>query len=217
MVRITTALVVAAVLAGTFYWRYNHDDGIGSPCGGDFHVKPCPQGLVCVPKHPWSGGMGTSGTCRPPVRPDPSSQTPPLPAHGAKLIPPIKGPPTLSFNGTTRTGGKSRGLVWEPNPPAEVVSPGSGHVVHAEDFRGYGNLVIIQSGGGFHLLIAGLSTLVVKHGDAVQPGTPLGTATTEAAPASNNENAPNPANPTVYFELRKDGEPIDPSPWISTP
>ncbi len=128
------------------------------------------------------------------------------------------GHPALAFNGTTRTGGTSKGLVWKLIPPADVVSPGGGHVVHAADFRGCGNLVVIRSGGDFHLLIAGLSTLAAKHGDAVQPGTLLGTVTAKAAKNTGSEaNSARIAMPAIYFELRKDGEPIDPLPWMPLP
>lgn len=173
------------------------NQGIGSPCGGDFRVKPCPEGLVCAPKHSWRGGMGTSGTCQLPDRPVPSSALPAFPAPDSKLIPPIKGSPTLSFNEITHTGGKSKGLVWKSNPSAEVVSPAAGHIVYAGNFRDYGNLIIVNAASGYHLLMAGLSTLAVKPGDIVTAGALLGKS-----------------NPTIYFELRKDGQPINPEPWM---
>lgn len=205
--------MAAILILGGLYWQYGHVSAVGSPCGGDFHVKPCPDDLVCVPNHPWSGGMGTGGTCRKPVPFQQPRSLPTFPDKGT-LLPPVKGAPSITFNETTRVGGKSRGLVWEPQPPTEIVSPGVGYVIHAQDFRGYGNLVILQSSDGFHLLIAGITNLAVKHGDAVQPGTLLGSTAVTAKPSGTNARDAPGANPAIYFELRKDGEPIDPLPWL---
>jgi septal ring factor EnvC (AmiA/AmiB activator) len=155
--------------------------------------------------------MGTSGTCQQPAPRKPSSSTPPFPAKGAKLIPPNKESPAIAFNGTTRVAGKSRGLVWELKSLSEVISPAAGHVVHAGDFRGYGNLVIINAGSGYQLLIVGLSTLAVKAGDYVTAGALLGMTRKTDQPTGVNSTA---ANSVIYFELRKDGQPIDPAPWM---
>jgi len=155
--------------------------------------------------------MGTSGTCQQPDPRKPSSPTPPFPAEGAQLVPPIKESPTIAFNGTTRFAGKSRGLVWELKSQSEVVSPAAGYVVHADEFRDYGNLVIINAGSGYHVLIAGLSTLVVKQGESVTAGASLGMVTNARKQVGANSAV---ANPVIYFELRKDGQPIDPAPWM---
>lgn len=223
MLRYVIGTFISALIAVFLYTAST--SGVGEICGGDFDTKQCKPGLVCVPKHPqWSSGMGTSGTCQPQpndnrsVNSDRPTANGTFPETSGMLVPPVKGTPTVEFKGTTRIGGTSKGLVWEPVSPAEVISPAGGHVVHAGDFRGYGNLIIINVGNGYHLLIAGLSTLTVKQGDVVTAGALLGKATKKSAkPAGSNPTGPRPVDPTVYFELRKDGQPIDPAPWMPTP
>lgn len=214
--RALAAFVIVTILCGSLYLLHSPDKGVGAPCGGDFHVKTCSGNLECVPNHPFSGGMGTSGTCRPPV--DQSAASPPaLPGMGSTLSSPIQSRPAFLFNENTRTGRPAKGIVWEPAPPAEVRSPGNGLVTHADDFRGYGNLVIIRADGGYHILIAGITTLAVKNGDTVTSGTLLGVATDNSSTPPPNDGVARAVKPTIYFELRKDGQPIDPSPWLPLP
>jgi len=73
-------------------------------------------------------------------------------------------------------------------------------------FRGYGEILIIEHGGGYHTLLAGLARTDVALGQWLLAGEPVGIM----GPASNG-------SPELYFELRHDGQPIDPSPWLGLP
>jgi septal ring factor EnvC (AmiA/AmiB activator) len=78
-----------------------------------------------------------------------------------------------------------------------------GTVAYAAPFTGFGNLVIIDHGDQAYSLYGHLASLAVKTGDRVDPATTVGLA------------GRNPAgNPSLYFELRVDGKPVDPLQWL---
>jgi septal ring factor EnvC (AmiA/AmiB activator) len=78
-----------------------------------------------------------------------------------------------------------------------------GVVAYAEPFTGYGNLVILEHGDKAYSLYGHLATLAVKKGDRVEAGANVGF--TGRNPAG---------NPSLYFELRVDGRPVDPLQWL---
>jgi septal ring factor EnvC (AmiA/AmiB activator) len=78
-----------------------------------------------------------------------------------------------------------------------------GTVAFADQFTGYGNLVILDHGDGAYSLYGHLSSLGVARGDRVEAQAPVGTS------------GRNPSgNPSLYFELRVDGKPVDPLQWL---
>jgi septal ring factor EnvC (AmiA/AmiB activator) len=78
-----------------------------------------------------------------------------------------------------------------------------GVVTHAGPFTAYGYLVIVDHGGGTVSLYGHLATTSVNKGDRVAAGTIVGTSGRNTA-----------GNPSVYFELRIDGDPVDPLQWL---
>ena len=125
----------------------------------------------------------------------------PLPAQGRRV---------LTFGEKTQYGSQSKGLVLETRHGGQVVSPSDGWIVYAGEFRSYGQLLIINAGGGYHILLAGLSQIDVQLGQFVLAGEPVGVMSTAAKTASGKtqDNAP-----ILYIEFRKDQRPIDPDPW----
>lgn len=106
-----------------------------------------------------------------------------------------------------RTGSKSnrkKGVTIETRAEARVVSPGDGEIVFAGPFRGYGQLLIIEHGGGYHVLLAGLSRVDAAVGDEVLEGEPVGVM-----------GSPSGLKPKLYFELRRNGRPVNPLPWLA--
>jgi septal ring factor EnvC (AmiA/AmiB activator) len=87
--------------------------------------------------------------------------------------------------------------------PVRAVAPG--RVVHAGWFKGYGNLVIVDHGDGFHTLVAHLDSMTAAAGEDVEAGTPLGTAGDSGSLKG----------PGLYFELREKGRPVDPRAWLA--
>ena len=89
----------------------------------------------------------------------------PLPAQGRRV---------LTFGEKTQYGSQSKGLVLETRHGGQVVSPSDGWIVYAGEFRSYGQLLIINAGGGYHILLAGLSQIDVQLGQFVLAGEPVG-------------------------------------------
>jgi septal ring factor EnvC (AmiA/AmiB activator) len=91
-----------------------------------------------------------------------------------------------------------------------VTSPCDGWIVYGGPFRTYGQVLIINAGGGYHVLLAGLSQIDVQLGQFVLAAEPVGTmsAAPKTAAGKTNQSAP-----VLYVEFRKDGRPIDPDPW----
>jgi septal ring factor EnvC (AmiA/AmiB activator) len=138
---------------------------------------------------------------------------PALPFTEAKgLLPlPAQGRRVLTFGEKTQYGSQSKGLVLETRHGGQVVSPSDGWIVYAGEFRSYGQLLIINAGGGYHILLAGLSQIDVQLGQFVLAGEPVGVMSTAAkttTPGKTQDNAP-----ILYIEFRKDQRPIDPDPW----
>lgn len=140
---------------------------------------------------------------------------PALPFHLARgrLPQPAQGRRVIAFGDKTQTG-RSQGIVIETRHNAQVTAPADGWIVYAGEFRSYGQILIINGGGGYHLLLAGLSRIDVQLGQFVLAGEPVGVMAGPAkgAPAQSQENAP-----VLYVELRKDHKPIDPDPWWADP
>jgi murein DD-endopeptidase MepM/ murein hydrolase activator NlpD len=101
-------------------------------------------------------------------------------------------------------GGRSRGLTFQAAPGARVVSPCGGRVAFAAPFRSYGLLLIVDCGGGYHVVLAGLDRLDAAPGQKVLAGEPVGQLDAEGR-----------ERPTLYLELRRDGRPVDPKGWLS--
>nr|PZN87008.1 MAG: peptidase M23 [Pseudomonadota bacterium] len=144
-----------------------------------------------------------------PLSGPPGRLKPAIPFHLAKgkLPMPAHGRPILGFGDITSSGRRSQGIVIETRPGAQITSPTDGWVVYAGEFRSYGQLLIINAGGGYHVLLAGLSHIDAQLGQFVLAGEPVGTM--QVAPAGRSqENAP-----VLYVEFRKEGRPIDPTPW----
>ena len=125
----------------------------------------------------------------------------PLPARGRRVI---------NFGERMQNGNQSKGIVIETRAGAQVTAPADGWIVFAGEFRSYGQLLIINTGDGYHLLLAGLSQIDVQTGQFVLAGEPVGTmaAASKTVPATTAANAP-----VLFVEFRKEGRSIDPDPW----
>ncbi len=132
-------------------------------------------------------------------------------ANSAGLLPmPVQGRLALRFGESGIDGAASKGIHIETRPSAQVVSPCDGTILYAGPFRSYGQLLIIDPGGGYHIVIAGMDRIQVTQGQAVLVGEPV--ATMAAEPRSGEKTA---SRPTLYVEFRRDQQSIDPAPWWS--
>jgi len=124
---------------------------------------------------------------------------------------PVNGTKIRDFGGSDGAGGAEKGISLATRPGSQVTTPCDGWVVYAGPFRSYGQLLILNAGGGYHVLIAGMERISVNIGQFVLAGEPVATmgATSQVASIL----ATNATRPVLYVEFRKDGTPIDPGPW----
>ncbi|MDX3968227.1 MAG: peptidoglycan DD-metalloendopeptidase family protein [Bradyrhizobium sp.] len=144
---------------------------------------------------------------------DKSRTTPAMAFASAKgLLPlPVNGNKIRDFGGSDGVGGVQKGISLATKPGSQVTTPCDGWVVYAGPFRSYGQLLILNAGGGYHVLIAGMERISVNIGQFVLTGEPVATMGSTSQVAS--ILATNASQPVLYVEFRKDGTPIDPGPW----
>lgn len=179
-----------------------------------------------------SGPAGTQARPSLAALQDPSRLTPAMPFDQAKglLRLPVTGAVLRGFGADDGNGGAARGMTLSATPGASVTAPCDGWVVFAGRFRSYGQLLIINAGGGYHVVMAGMDRINVGLGQFVLTGEPV--AAMGAGPSSGSpDNAGSRADlgmqataaafggassaglPALYIEFRKDGVSIDPTPW----
>lgn len=144
---------------------------------------------------------------------DPGRLSPAIAFASAKgLLPmPVNGTKIRNFGGSDGAGGQEKGVSIATRPGAQVTTPCDGWVVYSGPFRSYGQLLILNAGGGYHVLIAGMERISVNIGQFVLTGEPVATMGTTSQVASILAAAS--SQPILYIEFRKDGTPIDPGPW----
>ena len=144
---------------------------------------------------------------------DRSRTTPAIVFASAKgLLPlPVNGNKIRDFGGSDGVGGVQKGISLATKPGSQVTTPCDGWVVYSGPFRSYGQLLILNAGGGYHVLIAGMERISVNIGQFVLTGEPVATMGSTSQVAS--ILATNASQPVLYVEFRKDGTPIDPGPW----
>lgn len=119
----------------------------------------------------------------------------PLPAQGRIIT---------RFGQRTRYGTRHRGLQIRTRRSAQVTAPREGDVVYAGPFLRYGQLLIIRHGDGGYILLAGMVRVDAEVGDKVLAGEPVGVMSSSSR-----------GRPTLYVELRRRGQPINPMPWLT--
>jgi septal ring factor EnvC (AmiA/AmiB activator) len=144
---------------------------------------------------------------------DPARMRPAIAFASAKglFAMPVNGVKIREFGGSDGSGGVEKGISLATKAGAQVTTPCDGWVVYAGPFRSYGQLLILNAGGGYHVLIAGMGRISVNIGQFVLTGEPVATMGTTSQVAS--ILAANASQPVLYIEFRKDGTPIDPGPW----
>ncbi|HEX2770064.1 MAG TPA: peptidoglycan DD-metalloendopeptidase family protein [Geobacteraceae bacterium] len=98
----------------------------------------------------------------------------------------------------------SNGITIAAPQGADVRSVYDGHVIFADYFKGYGNMVIVDHGGGFFSLYAHTARIVKK----------VGTTVARNEVIASVGDADSTRGPMLYFEIRYQGKPVDPSPWL---
>jgi septal ring factor EnvC (AmiA/AmiB activator) len=136
----------------------------------------------------------------------------PFPSLMGKLALPAAGRVQRSFGDADGAGGNLYGDIVTTQSGAIVTAPADGVVLYAGPFRSYGQLLILNAGGGYHVVLAGMGRISVSLGQSVLAGEPVGTMG-EARLASAVSIGSETTAPELYVEFRKDGKPVDPAPW----
>jgi septal ring factor EnvC (AmiA/AmiB activator) len=124
----------------------------------------------------------------------------------ASLIMPARGSLVARYGEAGGGAGPaSKGITIAARSSAQVVAPFDGQVAYAGHFRGYGQILIIEHGGRYHTLLAGLERIDAVVGQWVLAGEPVGIMGGMAG-----------LRAELYFELRRSGQPINPLPWLAT-
>lgn len=129
-----------------------------------------------------------------------------------QLALPVTGKFSRRFGDKDGNGGVMQGDTLATQSGSIVTAPSDGSVLYAGPFRSYGQLLILNAGDGYHVVLAGMSRINVASGQSVLAGEPIG-AMGEARVASASAESLGNAVPELYVEFRKDGKPVDPSPW----
>jgi murein hydrolase activator len=150
---------------------------------------------------------------------DPGRMAPAVAFVSAKgtLALPVSGTKIRDFGAPDGSGANEKGISIATRPSAQVTAPCDGWVVYAAPYRSYGQLLILNVGGGYHVLLAGMERITVDPGQFVLTGEPvavmgIGTRVASASAAGPSSAIGSP-QPVLYIEFRKDGTPIDSSPW----
>lgn len=117
---------------------------------------------------------------------------------------PVLGRVVRRFGEPGKTGKNAKGIFIKTRPGGTVVAPRDGRVVFAGPFHGLGKLLIIEYQAKYHLLLAGLARIDTEVGENVLAGEPVGTM-----------KASQGAGSALYVELRRNGQPINPLPWLA--
>lgn len=117
----------------------------------------------------------------------------PLPARGRIIT---------AYGQVNDVGLSSKGITIRTRSMAQVIAPYDGVVVFSGPFRGYGQLLIIEHGEGYHTLLAGMTRIDAEVGQRLLAGEPVGVIEDQG-------------EPTLYVELRREGQPINPLPWLA--
>ena len=134
----------------------------------------------------------TPGATRAPVQDNPQSTRDAAPPYRL----PVVGAIVTGLGEVSESGIRSRGITVATQPGAQIVAPARGRIAFAGPYRGYGQIIILDHGGGWSSLITDMGRLSVSIGQDVSQGAPVGLAPTNAAP-------------TVTIELRRQGRPVD--------
>jgi murein hydrolase activator len=127
------------------------------------------------------------------------------------LFLPAKGTALKSFGSADGFGGRESGLSLETGKYALVTAPVDGWVSYAGSYRSYGQVLIINAGGGYRMVLTGLDKINVDIGQFILAGEPVASMGEVSAAALATDTSA--TGPVLYIEIRKDGIPIDPGPW----
>ena len=133
-----------------------------------------------------------------------------------QLIYPVSGEVIKTYGEQTSLGTKLEGLALAAAPQAIVNAPVDGKVEFAGSFRSYGQLLILDAGGGYLVLLAGMNKISAEIGQSVRIGEPVGSMGEGPSTLALLGDVTPSKSPIFYVEFRKDNAPVDSTPWWNT-
>jgi septal ring factor EnvC (AmiA/AmiB activator) len=106
--------------------------------------------------------------------------------------------------GQTSAAGTAAGMTIRTRPGAQVLAPSAATISYAGPFRGYGNVLILDVGNDYAVVLTGSSSLLATAGQRVLAGQPVAEMGRDASSA-----------PELYVEVRRSGQPVDPGRWLA--
>lgn len=148
------------------------------------------------------------------LRRDMARLTPAAPFSTMKgrLTVPVSGELKVRYGDGDGIGRPSSGSTFAARAGDIVTAPADGQVLYSGPFRSYGQLLILDAGDGYHVVLAGMSGIDVGVGQFVLSGEPVAVMGAQRLASSAGGDFGT-AEPSLYVEFRKDGKPVDPSPW----
>lgn len=156
---------------------------------------------------------------------DPAGMPPGFMGQKGVLPLPVQGILIRSANEADAAGVRRPGIILATAPGALVTSPSSATIRYRGPLTDYGNVMILEPGDGYLLVIAGLETVYGEVGEVVPPGAALGlmpggdqglvdfldrTASPDGVGAQGSGRTE-----TLYLELRQGSGPVDPAEWFA--
>jgi murein hydrolase activator len=130
-----------------------------------------------------------------------------------KLNYPVQGNILKQYGEDNGLGSPLEGVAIAVAANQNVISPVNGKVEFAGPFRSYGQLLIINAGEGYLVLLAGMKQISAEMGQSIRAGEPVGMMGEGPSSIALIGGDTELSRPVLYTEFRKNNEPVDPSPW----
>ena len=128
------------------------------------------------------------------------------------LIKPVNGVEIRKFGTIDELGEPSASIAIATRISARVIAPADGWVVYSGPFRSYGQLIILNVGSDYHIVLSGMEKVEVGLGQFVLVGEPIGLMGSRRIASASTIDVEL-TRPVLAIEFRKNGEPINPAPW----
>jgi septal ring factor EnvC (AmiA/AmiB activator) len=182
--------------------RERRDAAVAAAPSPRIVLKP-PPGVDAAPGAPQIAAVPPAASPTQPARRPPEDLRGFAQARGTMPFPVVGALTRRYGEGAEANAARSKGIVITARAAAQVIAPFDGVVAFAGPFRGYGLLLIIEHSEGYHTLLAGLGRIDAAIDQRVFAGEPVGAMDAEG-------------EPDLYVELRHDGQPVNPLPWLAS-
>ncbi|QYK42322.1 MAG: peptidoglycan DD-metalloendopeptidase family protein [Paracoccaceae bacterium] len=153
-----------------------------------------------------------------PPLPEGVAPLPDFEARRGSLPPPVRGTLLRRADEADAAGVRRPGLTVATRVQALVTAPSAGTIRYRGPLKDYGNVMILEPGGGYLLILAGLGSVFGETGDVVAEGTALGLmggADAAGQDFAGVEGTGARETETLYIEMRRGTRPEDPAPWFA--